>query len=77
MELLRIEHLSAGIEDKELLHSFLLTVGSGSLLIITHNAKILEALDVDRTHIIADGRIMAEGGAEVKRCNITEARSSN
>ena len=29
MELLRIEHLSAGIEDKELLHSFLLTVGTG------------------------------------------------
>lgn len=37
----------------------------GSLLIITHNTKILEALDVDRTHIIADGRITAEGGAEL------------
>lgn len=37
----------------------------GSLLIITHNTKILEALTVDRTHIIADGRIAAEGGAEL------------
>ncbi len=37
----------------------------GSLLIITHNTKILEALTVDRTHIIADGRLVAEGGAEL------------
>ncbi len=37
----------------------------GSLLIITHNTKILEALTVDRTHIIADGRIVAEGGPEL------------
>ena len=37
----------------------------GSLLIITHNTKILEALSIDRTHIIADGRIAAEGGAEL------------
>ena len=37
----------------------------GSLLIITHNTKILEALTVDKTHIIADGRIAAEGGEEL------------
>lgn len=37
----------------------------GALLVITHNTKILEALQVDRTHIIADGRIAAEGGAEL------------
>ena len=37
----------------------------GSLLIITHNTKILEALTVDRAHIIADGRIVREGGAEL------------
>ncbi|MBQ3843043.1 MAG: Fe-S cluster assembly ATPase SufC [Ruminiclostridium sp.] len=37
----------------------------GSLLIITHNTKILEALTVDKTHIIADGRLAAEGGAEL------------
>lgn len=37
----------------------------GSLLIITHNTKILEALQIDRAHIIADGRIVREGGAEL------------
>lgn len=37
----------------------------GSLLIITHNTKILEALPVDRAHIIADGRIVKEGNAEL------------
>ncbi len=37
----------------------------GSLLIITHNTRILEALSIDRTHIIADGRIADEGGAEL------------
>ena len=38
---------------------------SGSLLIITHNTKILEALQVDRVHIIAEGQIVREGGAEL------------
>ena len=37
----------------------------GSLLIITHNSKILDALTVDHTHIIADGRIVKEGSAEL------------
>ncbi len=37
----------------------------GSLLIITHNTKILESLTVDRTHIIVNGSIAAEGGAEL------------
>ncbi|MBR3447752.1 MAG: Fe-S cluster assembly ATPase SufC [Oscillospiraceae bacterium] len=37
----------------------------GSLLIITHNTKILESLSVDRAHIIADGKIVREGGAEL------------
>ena len=37
----------------------------GSLLIITHNAKILEALKVDKTHVLVDGRIVAEGGPEL------------
>ena len=32
-----------------------------SLLVITHNAAILSALRVDHTHIIVDGRIVAEG----------------
>ncbi|MBR4200379.1 MAG: Fe-S cluster assembly ATPase SufC [Oscillospiraceae bacterium] len=37
----------------------------GSPLIITHNTKILEALPTDRAHIIADGNIVREGGAEL------------
>ena len=32
-----------------------------SLLIITHNAAILSALHVDYTHIVVDGRIVAQG----------------
>ena len=36
-----------------------------SLIIITHNTKILEALKVDKTHILVNGRIAAEGGAEL------------
>ncbi|MCR5399920.1 MAG: Fe-S cluster assembly ATPase SufC [Lachnospiraceae bacterium] len=35
----------------------------GALIIITHSTRILEALDVDKTHILADGRIVAEGDA--------------
>ena len=37
----------------------------GSLLIITHNARILESLHVDRTHVIVRGRIIASGGPEL------------
>ena len=36
-----------------------------ALLIITHNAKILEALDIDRVHILAAGRIVRTGGADL------------
>ena len=32
-------------------------------LIITHNARILEKLTVDRVHVLMDGRIVEEGGA--------------
>ncbi len=32
-----------------------------SLLIITHNTKILEYLDVDTVHVLMDGRIVKEG----------------
>ena len=35
---------------------------SASLLIITHNAAILSALKVDAVHILAGGKIVAEGG---------------
>ena len=37
----------------------------GALIVITHNTKILEALTVDRTHILSAGKIAAEGGAEL------------
>jgi Fe-S cluster assembly ATP-binding protein len=33
----------------------------GSLLIITHNTRILERLTVDRTHVMVQGRMVAEG----------------
>ena len=36
-----------------------------SLLIITHSTRILESLDVDVTHVLVDGRIVAEGGPEL------------
>ncbi len=37
----------------------------GSLLIITHNTKILEALTVDKTHILSGGKIVCDGPAEL------------
>lgn len=36
-----------------------------SLLIITHNAAILESLNVTHTHILVNGRIVANGGPEL------------
>ncbi|MBR5422002.1 MAG: Fe-S cluster assembly ATPase SufC [Lachnospiraceae bacterium] len=37
----------------------------GSLLIITHSTRILDALTVDRTHVLVNGRIVKEGGGEL------------
>ncbi len=37
----------------------------GALLIITHNTKILDALHVDKTHILAQGQIIRNDGAEL------------
>ncbi len=37
----------------------------GALLIITHNAKILESLKVDHTHILVKGRIVDSGDASL------------
>lgn len=42
-----------------------------ALIIITHNAKILEGLDVDCVHILNDKRIVRTGGPELIR-TITE-----
>ena len=36
-----------------------------ALIIITHSTGILSSLHVDRTHVLADGHIVAEGGAEL------------
>ncbi len=42
----------------------------GSLLIITHNAKILESLKVDHTHILVKGHIVHTGdGSLVEKIN--------
>ena len=37
----------------------------GALLVITHNTRILERLDVDRVHVMVRGRLAAEGGPEL------------
>lgn len=36
-----------------------------SIIIITHNAKILESLKVDYTHVLVDGQIVKTGGPEL------------
>lgn len=38
---------------------------NGSLLVITHNTRILERLDVDRAHVMVAGRMVAEGEASL------------
>lgn len=37
----------------------------GALIIITHNTKILESLNVDKTHVLVKGNIVSSGGAEL------------
>ena len=37
----------------------------GSLLIITHNTRLLEHLAVDRTHVMVSGHLMAHGDASL------------
>ena len=55
--------VSSGIEE------YKKSVG-GALLIITHSTKILEALSVDKTHILVDGKIVKDGDASlVSRIN--------
>ena len=38
---------------------------NNACLIITHNAKILDKLQVDYVHVLAHGKIVCEGGAEL------------
>ncbi len=37
----------------------------GALLMITHNTRILEKLDVDRTHVMVKGELVADGPASL------------
>ena len=37
----------------------------GTIFVITHNTRILEALTVDKTHILSAGQIVAHGDAEL------------
>jgi Fe-S cluster assembly ATP-binding protein len=37
----------------------------GALLIITHNTRILERLDVDKTHVMVHGHLVGEGDASL------------
>lgn len=38
---------------------------NGTLMIITHNTRILENLPIDRVHVIADGRLAQSGDASL------------
>ena len=53
-----VRTVSNGIEE------YKRSVG-GALIIITHSTRILEALEVDRVHVLADGRIVKEGDASI------------
>ncbi len=37
----------------------------GTLVIITHNTRILEHLDIDRVHVLVKGRIVADGDSSL------------
>ncbi|MGI6591142.1 MAG: Fe-S cluster assembly ATPase SufC [Eggerthellaceae bacterium] len=37
----------------------------GALIVITHNTRLLESLDVDRTHVMVKGHMVADGPAEL------------
>ena len=37
----------------------------GALVVITHNTRILEHLDVDRVHVMVRGRMVAEGDSSL------------
>ena len=37
----------------------------GALIIITHSTRILESLEVDHTHVLVDGKIVANGDASL------------
>lgn len=53
-----VRFVSKGIEEYR-------EKNNGSLLIITHSTKILESLEVDRTHILVKGKIVKTGDASL------------
>ena len=53
-----VRTVSAGIEEFQ-------KRSDSSLIIITHSTGILSSLHVDRTHILVDGKIVADGDASL------------
>ena len=53
-----VRTVSAGIEEYQ-------KTCKGSLIVITHSTKILEALNVDYTHVMVEGRIIKTGDASL------------
>ncbi|MEE1228903.1 MAG: Fe-S cluster assembly ATPase SufC [Lachnospiraceae bacterium] len=51
-----VRTVSKGIEE------YKKTIG-GALMIITHSTRILESLKVDKTHVLVNGRVVADGDA--------------
>ena len=39
--------------------------GEGALIIITHSTRILDALKVDKTHVLVNGNIVKDGDASL------------
>ena len=54
-----VRTVSRGISEYQKIHQ------EGSMLIITHSTKILEALHVDRVHVLVDGQIAQSGDASL------------
>ena len=54
-----VKTVSKGIREYQNIHK------DGAMLIITHSTKILEALHVDRVHVLVDGQIKESGDASL------------
>jgi len=50
-----VKTVSKGVEEYQ--------KNGGTLLIITHSTRILDNLNVDKTHILVDGKIVKSGSA--------------
>ena len=53
-----VRTVSKGVEE------YKKSVG-GALIVITHSTRILEALDIDQTHVLVSGNIVAEGDGSI------------